>query len=162
MREQQTMADTRTDAQKAAEAKADADKAAADKAAADKLAADRVAAEKAVREAKTPAEKAAAEKALEQVAEREDAQKQRKAAHAGPLAPAGASGDPDVHRLLAERQAHVSNAGIDPVVRAHPDWFSTDPRYGLLYSVEPDGYDAPVEEATAVPGERRNTRRGGA
>jgi hypothetical protein len=48
----------------------------------------------------------------------------------------------------------------DPVVRAHPDWFSADPRYGLLYSVEPDGYNAPVEEATAVPGERRNTRRG--
>jgi hypothetical protein len=48
----------------------------------------------------------------------------------------------------------------DPVVRAHPDWFSTDPRYGMSYSVEPDGWDAPVEEATAVPGERRNTRRG--
>jgi colicin import membrane protein len=114
MREQQTMADTRTDAQKAAEAKADADKAAADKAAADKLAADRAAAEKAVREAKTPAEKAVAEKALDQVAEREDAQKQRKSTRSGPLARAGESGDPDVHRLLAERQAHVSNAGLEP------------------------------------------------
>lgn len=48
----------------------------------------------------------------------------------------------------------------DPVVLAHPDLFSTDPRFGLLYSVQPDGWDAPVEEATAVPGERRNTRRG--
>lgn len=49
----------------------------------------------------------------------------------------------------------------DPVVLANPDLFSTDPRYGLLYSVEPDGWDEPVvEEATAVPGERRNTRRG--
>jgi hypothetical protein len=48
----------------------------------------------------------------------------------------------------------------DPVVRANPDVFSTDPRYGMLYSVEPAGYDAPVETATAAPGERRNTRRG--
>jgi len=52
----------------------------------------------------------------------------------------------------------------DPVVLAHPELFSADPRYGLLYSVEPAGWDAPVapvgEEATAVPGERRNTRRG--
>lgn len=30
------------------------------------------------------------------------------------LAPAAESGDPEVHRLLAERQAHVSNAGLEP------------------------------------------------
>jgi hypothetical protein len=30
------------------------------------------------------------------------------------LAPASESGDPEVHRLLAERQAHVSNAGMEP------------------------------------------------
>ena len=47
----------------------------------------------------------------------------------------------------------------DPVVKAHPDLFSADPRYGLAYSVEPDGWDAPVEQATAAPGERRQTRR---
>jgi len=48
----------------------------------------------------------------------------------------------------------------DPVVKAHPDWFSRDPRFGMVYSVEPTGYDAPVEQATAAPGERRNIRRG--
>jgi len=38
----------------------------------------------------------------------------------GPLAPASESGDPDVHKLLADRQAHVSNAGlvVDPAVEA--------------------------------------------
>lgn len=57
----------------------------------------------------------------------------------------------------------------DPVVRARPDLFSTDPRFGLLYSIEPEGYgapvgavsaDAPVEQATAAPGEKRQVRRG--
>ena len=51
----------------------------------------------------------------------------------------------------------------DPFVRSRPELFSTDPRYGLLYTVEPDGYDAPqVEEATANPGERRSVRRSSA
>jgi hypothetical protein len=57
----------------------------------------------------------------------------------------------------------------DPIVKAHPDLFSSDPRYGLLYSVEPDGWDEPVgqtaqdppvEQATKAPGEKRQTRRG--
>jgi hypothetical protein len=49
----------------------------------------------------------------------------------------------------------------DPVVKDHPDVFSTDPRWGLLYSQEPDGYrdEAPVEQATRAPGEKRQTRR---
>lgn len=47
----------------------------------------------------------------------------------------------------------------DPIVRDHPDLFSDDARYGMSYSVEPDGYDAPVEQATAAPGERRAIRR---
>lgn len=52
----------------------------------------------------------------------------------------------------------------DPVVLAQPSLFSDDPRYGLNYSREPDGYDdAPaersVEQATAGPGERRQVRR---
>ena len=47
----------------------------------------------------------------------------------------------------------------DPVVKAHPDLFSEDPRWGLAYSVEPEGWDAPVEQATAAPGERRVVRR---
>lgn len=48
----------------------------------------------------------------------------------------------------------------DPVVRAHPEYFSADARYGLNYSVEPAGWDAPVEQATKAPGEKRQTRRG--
>lgn len=48
----------------------------------------------------------------------------------------------------------------DPIVRAHPDLFSDDARYGMNYSVEPAGYgDPPVEMATAAPGEKRTTRR---
>lgn len=50
----------------------------------------------------------------------------------------------------------------DPVVLRHrgDGLFSSDPRWGMLYSVEPDGYDAPIETATAVPGEKRSARRG--
>ena len=47
----------------------------------------------------------------------------------------------------------------DPAVVAHPELFSTDPRWGLWYTVEPDGYDAPVETASAAPGEKRSVRR---
>lgn len=44
----------------------------------------------------------------------------------------------------------------DPVVQARPDLFSDDPRWGMLYTQEPEGYDAPiVETATAAPGEQR-------
>jgi len=46
----------------------------------------------------------------------------------------------------------------DPVVQAQPSLFSADPRWGMAYSVEPAGYDAPVEQATAAPGERRSRR----
>ena len=55
----------------------------------------------------------------------------------------------------------------DPVVRQAPHMFSTDPRWGMFYSVEPRGYDAPigdedypVELASAAPGEKRSVRRG--
>lgn len=48
----------------------------------------------------------------------------------------------------------------DPIVREKPDAFSSDPRNGLAYSTEPAALrDAPVEAATAVPGERRGVRR---
>lgn len=65
------------------------------------------------------------------------------------------------------RQARVPGGSHwpadDPVVKANPDLFSTDARYGLLFTEEPAGYDAPadapVETATAAPGERRSTRR---
>jgi hypothetical protein len=52
----------------------------------------------------------------------------------------------------------------DPVVKARPDVFSPDPRYGLVWYGTPPAElaDPPdeVEAATAGPGERRNTRRG--
>lgn len=38
------------------------------------------------------------------------------------------------------------------VVRERPGWFSDDPQTGME--------DGPVEQATATPGEKRNTRRG--
>jgi hypothetical protein len=53
----------------------------------------------------------------------------------------------------------------DPVVKARPALFSSDPRYGLLYTAAPAGYDAELNElpeseaATANPGERRSARR---
>jgi hypothetical protein len=47
----------------------------------------------------------------------------------------------------------------DPIVLAHPEVFSDDPRWGMNYSVEPAGYDAPIEQTTAAPGERRNVVR---
>lgn len=39
----------------------------------------------------------------------------------------------------------------DPIVKQHPDLFSDDPRYGLVFSTEP----VIVEQATAAPGEVR-------
>jgi len=50
----------------------------------------------------------------------------------------------------------------DQVVKLRPDLFTTDPRFGLLYTEAPPGYDAElneVEEATANPGEKRSVRR---
>jgi len=52
----------------------------------------------------------------------------------------------------------------DPVVKQRPQLFTTDPRYGLLYTPTspPPGYDEQlneVEEATANPGEKRSVRR---
>ncbi len=47
----------------------------------------------------------------------------------------------------------------DPAVRAHPEMFSSDSRWGMQYTAEPEGYDAPIETATAAPGEKRSVRR---
>lgn len=48
----------------------------------------------------------------------------------------------------------------DPVVQQNPDNFSSDPRWGLSYSEEPEGWDdPPVETVTAAPGEKRHVRR---
>lgn len=51
-------------------------------------------------------------------------------------------------------------AATDPLVQQYPHLFTTDPRYGMKYTVEPVGFnDAPVEQATAAPGEKRSARR---
>jgi hypothetical protein len=47
--------------------------------------------------------------------------------------------------------------GDDPVVKAFPNLFTEDP-IGLSYSVQPK--PAPVEQATAAPGEKRAVKRG--
>ena len=59
----------------------------------------------------------------------------------------------------------------DPVVTAHPDLFSPDPRWGLSYTQEPDGFHDPLgatvesalantgETASANPGEKRAVKR---
>jgi hypothetical protein len=51
----------------------------------------------------------------------------------------------------------------DQVVKLRPDLFTTDPRFGLLYTEAPPGFDSELnelEEATANPGEKRSARRG--
>lgn len=48
----------------------------------------------------------------------------------------------------------------DPIVKAFPTHFTADPRYGLQFTKQPSGWeDPPVEQATAAPGEKRQTRR---
>lgn len=57
----------------------------------------------------------------------------------------------------------------DQVVRARPEMFTSDPRFGLVYSEAPPGYDAQLNElpvddfesASAAPGEKRSVRRRG-
>jgi len=65
--------------------------------------------------------------------------------------------------VLVAKGSHWPAA--DPVVLANPQLFSADPRWGLQYSVEPDGWDDPVggsvETATATPGEKRSVSRRG-
>ncbi len=48
----------------------------------------------------------------------------------------------------------------DPIVVAHPELFTDDPRHGLSYSAPPATRSRPVEQATAAPGEKRSTKRG--
>lgn len=60
-------------------------------------------------------------------------------------------------RALVHKGSHWP--ADDPVVRLQPSLFSADPRWGLVYSVEPPGYGDAVETATANPGERRSVRR---
>ena len=59
------------------------------------------------------------------------------------------------------RQGEHYPAG-DPVVRANPGMFSPDPRYGMQWTgtPPPEMAEAPVEQATAGPGEKRTVRRG--
>lgn len=67
------------------------------------------------------------------------------------VTPAGA-------RVMVHKGTHW--AADDPLVAQYAGNFSTDPRFGLQYTEEPDGWgDPPVEQATAAPGERRQVRR---
>ena len=50
----------------------------------------------------------------------------------------------------------------DPVVRAAPDLFTTDARFGVSFSAPPaELSEPPVEQATAGPGEKRGAVRRG-
>jgi len=74
-------------------------------------------------EPRTAEQKAAAERDTARAETRTSTAADAKTEHetkTGTLAPASESGDPDVHKLLADRQAHVSNAGleVDPAVEA--------------------------------------------
>ena len=62
---------------------------------------------------------------------------------------------PEGYSVMVPLGTHWS--ADDPVVLANPDLFSDDPRHGV-YGQPPAEPDA--EQATAAPGERRNTRRG--
>lgn len=73
-------------------------------------------------------------------------------------------GMPSGQRVRVQKGTHWP--ADDPVVRSRPNLFTDDPRYGLMYSVAPEGYDtdlnpvdAEVEQATANPGEKRSARR---
>jgi hypothetical protein len=67
----------------------------------------------------------------------------------------------DGSMVLVRKGTHWSAA--DPVVRAHPDWFSGDPRYGLSWTGDPpkEMAEPPVEQTTAGPGEKRGAVRRG-
>lgn len=63
-------------------------------------------------------------------------------------------GTPDGGRHLVRGGSHWPAS--DPVVLAAPaGLFSPDPRFGLEFTVPPPDAEAPVEAATAAPGERR-------
>lgn len=47
------------------------------------------------------------------------------------------------------------------VVRQHPDLFSDDPRRALGLDIVPPAAEAPVEQKTANPGEKSQTKRRG-
>jgi hypothetical protein len=71
---------------------------------------------------------------------------------------------PDGGSVLVRKGTHWP--ADDPLVRAHPQLFTTDPRYGLSWTGPPPaemaqapGGQPPVEQATAAPGEQRGTRR---
>ena len=66
----------------------------------------------------------------------------------------------DGHTVQVHKGSHWPAS--DPVVLARPGLFTTDARYGLMYTAPPPGYDGQlneVEEATANPGEKRSVRR---
>lgn len=78
---------------------------------------------------------------------------------------------PTPNGIMVSVQEGTHWSDEDPVVRAHPDAFSDDPRHGMLFShpLSPGDYPgaeepplpARIEHATATPGDLRNVRRRG-
>ena len=69
-------------------------------------------------------------------------------------------GMPDGTAIPVHKGSHWPAS--DPVVMRRPALFTSDARFGLLYTVAPPGFDMElnvVEEATANPGEKRSVRR---
>jgi hypothetical protein len=68
---------------------------------------------------------------------------------------------PDGGSVLIRKGTHWDSR--DAIVRAYPQWFSADPRYGLSWTGDPptEMAEPPIEQVTAGPGERRNVRRTG-
>ena len=69
-------------------------------------------------------------------------------------------GMPDGTAIPVHKGSHWPAS--DPVVARRPALFTSDARFGLLYTVPPPGFDMDlneVEEATANPGEKRSVRR---
>jgi hypothetical protein len=65
---------------------------------------------------------------------------------------------PSGGQVYVQRGSHWS--ADDPIVRAFPQWFAADPRYGLSWTGEPpeELSEPPLEQTTRAPGERRNVR----
>jgi hypothetical protein len=71
----------------------------------------------------------------------------------------------DVFTPAVEKGQHFP--ADDPLVKRFPERFSPDPRYGMRWTgtpptemaEAPGRASAPVEQATAAPGEQRTTRR---
>jgi hypothetical protein len=60
-----------------------------------------------------------------------------------------------VNTIIGHVQVHLGThwPADDPFVIEHPDCFSADPRWGLVFSLEPPGYRDGTEDLTRPPPE---------